>query len=129
MFRVTVWESVDMRIVCIVLIAFSLIACGTTDSELTSKGASHDYILGFHDGRHSGIKEAGNHWDHYVRDEQKFSNNKDYRDGWLAGEAEGKELQKQAVTVGVAAAVASEAISVKGEMVDLDKVAQEAAKK
>ena len=93
-----------MRYLFCVLLALGLVACGTSDTQLQQEGRSAAYLQGFHDGRHSGMKEAGNNWEHYIRDHQRFESEPDYRDGWLAGEAEGKQLQQQATAVGEAAA-------------------------
>ncbi len=86
------------------VLLLALCACGTTDSQLESEGRSPAYLQGFHDGRHSGMKEAGNTWEHYIRDHARFEAEADYKAGWLAGEAEGKRLQAQATAVGEAAA-------------------------
>lgn len=85
-----------------VLLVLLLAACQTSDTALREQGNSEAYIIGFHDGRHSGLKEAGNHWEHYIRDEARFASDADYRAGWLAGEVEGKKLQAQATSVGEA---------------------------
>ena len=66
------------------ILAGQLTGCGTTDSALTESGRSETYIQGFHDGRHSGMREAGNNYEHYIRDQSKFDSEPDYRDGWLA---------------------------------------------
>ena len=87
-------------LICMVLVA----SCETTDSALRDQGHSEAYLQGFHDGRHSGIKEAGNAWEHYVRDHERFASDVEYRDGWLAGESEGKHLQEQAKIMGDAMA-------------------------
>jgi len=52
--------------------------------------------MGFHDGRHSGMKESGNYLEHIVKDTQRFKDDADYQAGWLAGEAEGIRMQEQA---------------------------------
>ncbi len=85
------------------IIALLLTACGTSDTQLQAEGHSQAYLQGFHDGRHSGMKEAGNNWEHYIRDHERFESDNEYRDGWLAGEAEGKQLQQQATAIGEAA--------------------------
>ena len=43
-----------------VSIVFFLLGCGTTDNSLRDAGKDDSYIIGFHDGRHSGMKEEGN---------------------------------------------------------------------
>lgn len=43
-----------------------LTACGTTDSTLREQGRSEAYVTGLHDGRHSGMQEAGNEFEHYI---------------------------------------------------------------
>ena len=113
-----------MLIVCLI----SLVACGTTDATLQQQGRNQSYITGFHDGRHSGLKEAGNHYEQYIKDTERFKSDSDYRDGWLAGEVEGKKLQAQAEAVGNATAGAYGAHQI-GEAIDKndpDKVAKDA---
>jgi len=80
------------------IIAFTvfLTGCETSDATLRKGGHSEAYIQGFHDGRHSGMKEAGNYLEHMVKDTQRFSKDPEYREGWLAGEAEGKRMQQEA---------------------------------
>lgn len=92
------------RITFFLFSVFLITACGTTDTTLRDAGRSEAYVTGFHDGRHSGMQEAGNEWEHYIRDEQRFETDKEYQAGWLAGEAEGKRMQAQAKAVGEAAA-------------------------
>ena len=70
--------------------------CATSDSSLREQGKSEAYIQGFHDGRHSGMKEAGNYLEHIVKDLDRFETDPEYRNGWLAGEAEGIRMQQQA---------------------------------
>lgn len=106
-------------------------ACGTTDSSLYQQGKSDAYVLGFHDGRHSGMKEEGNAFEHYIRDEKRFNEDADYRAGWLDGEEEGMKLQDQATMVGNAAAGAYSGYQVGKEVdkqTDFDKIARDAVK-
>ena len=77
-----------------------MVACATSDNTLREQGHNESYLQGFHDGRHSGMKEAGNNWEHYVKDHERFASDNDYRDGWIEGEAEGKHLQEQAKAIG-----------------------------
>lgn len=70
--------------------------CETSDGTLREQGHNESYIMGFHDGRHSGMKEAGNYLEHMVKDSQRFKEDADYRAGWLAGEVEGLRMQEQA---------------------------------
>jgi hypothetical protein len=90
-----------IHILTLTLIA--LAGCQTSDSALREQGNSEAYVLGFHDGRHSGMKEAGNNWEHYIKDFERFESDTEYKVGWLAGEAEGKRLQAQATSIGNAA--------------------------
>ena len=106
-----------MRVLFLSLVFCSLVACGTTDSNLQQQGRSQAYIIGFHDGRHSGMQEAGNDFEQYIKDVERFESDAEYRDGWLAGEAEGKKLQQQATAVGEAAGGAYSGYRV-GEEVD-----------
>ena len=79
-----------------------LSGCQTPDSALREQGKSEAYLTGFHDGRHSGMQEAGNFLEHFVQDQARFESDQDYREGWIAGEAEGKRIQQQAdASVGV----------------------------
>ncbi len=119
-----------LRLICISLLLSVLAACGTTDSTLQQQGHNQSYITGFHDGRHSGMREAGNRYEQYIKDTERFESDSDYRAGWLAGEAEGKKLQEQAVAVGNAAAGAYSAQQIEKEIDknDPDNVAKEAVK-
>jgi len=119
-----------LRMLCVLALSIILSACGTTDTSLQQQGHNQSYITGFHDGRHSGMKETGNNYEHYIKDTERFGSDTDYRDGWLAGEAEGKKLQAQAVAAGNAAAGAYGAHQI-GEEVDKNdpaKVAKDAVK-
>jgi hypothetical protein len=120
----------NLRILCVLALSVALSACGTTDTTLQQQGHNQSYITGFHDGRHSGMKEAGNQYDHYIKDTERFGSDADYRDGWLAGEAEGKKLQAQAVAAGNAAAGAYSAHQIGKEVdkQDPDKIANDALK-
>ena len=104
-----------------------LAGCETTDATLREQGKSDAYIMGFHDGRHSGMQEAGNYLEHYVKDEKRFESDVNYREGWLAGEAEGLRIQQEANgAVGVYSAyeIGKEA----GKATDYGKVGQDAVK-
>ena len=108
-----------------------LAACGTTDATLREQGETAAYIQGFHDGRHSGMKEEGNHYEHYLKDDARFASEPEYSAGWLAGEIEGKALQDQAVSVGNTAAGAYSGSQISKEVrnsADIDKVARDAVK-
>lgn len=93
MHRIRHWIS-------IVAPSFLALGCGTTDKALKEQGYSAVYLQGFRDGRHSGMREAGNSWEHYIKDHDKFEKNEAYKAGWIAGEAEGKCLQTQGQAVG-----------------------------
>ena len=80
----------------VILIALSLTGCATSDSTLREHGHGESYVQGFHDGRHSGMAEAGNFLEHVVKNSQRYANDAEYRAGWLAGEAEGKQMQAEA---------------------------------
>lgn len=107
--------TVLMKALFLVLLTVFAVACGTTDSTLQQQGHNQPYIMGFHDGRHSGMQEAGNHYEHYIKDTERFESETEYREGWLAGEAEGKKLQQQAVAAGNAAAGAVAGYSINKE--------------
>ena len=84
-------------IIALVVMSLGVLAgCGTTDTAMREQGRSESYVLGFHDGRHSGMKEEGNLFEQFIRDEASFENDPDYRDGWLDGEQEGQKLQYEA---------------------------------
>ena len=70
-------------------LALIVMGCETSDATLRDAGRNEAYIIGFHDGRHSGMKEAGNYLEHMVKDTKRFEEDADYREGWLAGEQEG----------------------------------------
>jgi hypothetical protein len=80
----------------ILMITLFMTGCATSDSSLRDHGHSESYIQGFHDGRHSGMAEAGNFLEHVVKNSQRYANDAEYRAGWLAGEAEGKQMQAEA---------------------------------
>ncbi|MEP0203202.1 MAG: hypothetical protein ABJ084_02565 [Halioglobus sp.] len=118
------------RTLCVAALLVLLSACGTTDATLQQQGHSQSYITGFHDGRHSGMKEEGNNYETYIKDTARFESDTDYREGWLAGEAEGRVLQDQAVAAGNAAAGAYSAHQIGKEIDknDPDKIAKDAVK-
>lgn len=91
-----------VKIILAGVLALMLTACGTSDGALREQGHSAGYVQGFHDGRHSGMSEEGNAFEHYIRDSSRFETDADYREGWLAGELEGKRLEEQATAVGSA---------------------------
>ena len=78
-----------------VVLAFSA-GCETSDTTVRDQGRNEAYIMGFHDGRHSGMKESGNYLEHIVKDSERFASDADYKAGWLAGEIEGKRIQETA---------------------------------
>lgn len=108
---------------CLCLLIAFITACGTSDSSLRDSGHNESYIQGFHDGRHSGLQEAGNEFEHYIRDETRFNTDADYKAGWLAGEGEGKKLQAQATSVG--GSVGNAMSSQSSKPTDPEKVAKE----
>lgn len=88
------------RFVLVLLFVIISSGCGTSDSALIESGHNESYIQGFHDGRHSGMQEAGNDFENYMKDEKRFDSDTDYKQGWLAGELEGKKLQDEATSIG-----------------------------
>ncbi|WP_156042719.1 hypothetical protein [Marinobacterium lacunae] len=69
---------------------------GCASSSMVGRTISSDsYATGFHDGRHSGLKRAGNVSEVMIKDLTRFAEDKDYRDGWLSGEQEGIRIQKE----------------------------------
>lgn len=105
-----------------------LTGCGTTDAQLEQAGYNASYIQGFHDGRHSGMEEAGNDYETYIRDGQRYANDEQYRNGWIAGEAEGRKLQNQASMAGNVAAGVYQANEI-GKAVDKNNRKTEGAAK
>lgn len=87
-----------VAIICVL----ALNACQTTDSSMRDAGHNDAYVIGFHDGRHTGMEEAGNTWEHYTRDHERFDSDEQYQAGWIAGEIEGRRVQEQARAVGEA---------------------------
>jgi hypothetical protein len=109
------------------LLGLSSAGCETTDTALTDAGKNEAYITGFHDGRHSGMKEAGNYLEHMVKDAQRFETDSDYREGWLAGEKEGIRIQNQAnAAVGTAAGYQIAKDAEKSSEHDIKKAGREA---
>lgn len=114
--------------IALLILSFSLLAgCGTTDSTLREQGRSESYVLGFHDGRHSGMKEEGNLFEQFIRDEASFENDPDYRNGWLAGEKEGQKLQYEA-NIASAAYSGYEAGKAYDKATDMDRIGRDAVK-
>ena len=108
-----------------------LVACGTTDTAMREQGHTDSYVQGFHDGRHTGMKEAGNNFEHYMRDEIRFKEDAEYKAGWLAGEEEGKRLEDQAEKIGAAAAGAYSGNKINEEVKkeqDFDQIGKDALK-
>ncbi|PMM54068.1 hypothetical protein BCT51_12585 [Vibrio lentus] len=83
------------------------------------------YVQGFHDGRHSGMQEAGNNFETFIKDQKRFESDTDYKQGWIAGESEGKRLQDEATSFGNGVAGS---YSPKPEATNPDDVAKEALK-
>jgi len=120
----------NLRLLCVFTLALIVSACGTTDSSLQQQGHNQSFITGFHDGRHSGMLEEGNNYETYIKDSERFASDAEYREGWLAGEAEGKKLQDQATAVGNAAAGAYSTHQIGKEIDknDPDRIAKDALK-
>ena len=93
-------NSLKLNIVLALGLSVLMFGCATSDSSLRESGHNESYVMGFHDGRHSGMREAGNYFEHIVKDTERFTSDVEYRDGWLAGEAEGIRMQEQANIVG-----------------------------
>ena len=117
-----------MKQIALACVLVLLAACGTTDSQLQQSGHSQGYITGFHDGRHSGMQEQGNSFEHYIRDHERYSSDPEYKAGWDEGEAEGIKLQAQATAIGTGAAAGMTASSV-GKQVDKQTDGDRAARK
>lgn len=119
-----------MNRIIIVLLALSLgvlSGCGTTDTAMREQGRSESYVLGFHDGRHSGMKEEGNRFEQFIRHEASFENDPDYRDGWLDGEKEGQTLQYEA-NIASAAYSGYQAGKAYDRSHDVNKISEDALK-
>ena len=115
----------------LLLIISTVLGCGTSDNALREAGHTDAYVLGFHDGRHSGMREAGNQFEHYIRDDKRYESDAEYQSGWLAGEQEGKRLQEQAVAAGRIAGDVYQGVEIGREVdkqTDLDKAAKDAVK-
>ena len=66
-----------LRMLSVLALAIALSAFGTTDSTLQQAGHDQSYITGVHDGRHSGMQEAGNHYEHYIKDIERFESDEE----------------------------------------------------
>ncbi len=112
-----------------ILLALLVAGCETTDTALREGGRSEAYITGFHDGRHSGMKEAGNYLEHMVKDVERFETDSEYREGWLAGEQEGMRIQNQAnAAVGAAAGYQITRDAEKSADKEIEKAGKEATR-
>ena len=119
---ISTWVTI---LLCLVLAT----GCQTSDTTLRDSGRSEAYITGFHDGRHSGMKEAGNYLEHVVKDVQRFEQDADYKAGWLAGEQEGIRMQQQAnAAVGSAEGYRIAKEADKSVEKDIEKAARSAIK-
>ncbi|MCQ1059671.1 hypothetical protein LRP52_26940 [Photobacterium sp. ZSDE20] len=114
-----------IRFILVLLVAIVSTGCGTSDSALIEGGHNMSYIQGFHDGRHSGMQETGNNFENYIKDEKRYESDVDYKQGWLAGESEGKKLQAEATAVGKGIAGS---YPLKTETTNPDDVAKEVLK-
>lgn len=115
-----------LRYCAVLLFSVLVLGCGTSDSALRDSGHNTSYIQGFHDGRHSGMQEAGNEFETYIRDEQRFVSDQDYKLGWQDGEREGQRIQHQATSIGEG--IAGAYPTKKNNTPDFDKVAKDAIK-
>ena len=61
-----------LKIVLALGLSVFLFGCATSDSALRESGHVEAYLQGFHDGRHSGMREAGNYFEHIVKDAERF---------------------------------------------------------
>ena len=113
--------------ISLLLFASLVVACSTTDTSMREQGHTESYIQGFHDGRHSGMREEGNYFEHYIRDIERFKTDSEYKAGWIAGEAEGKRLQKQSNEIGAAASEYRIKKEVKKSQ-DFDQIGKDAIK-
>lgn len=114
----------------LILCTFCLYACGTSNSQLRAEGHSESYIDGFNDGRRSGIEEAGNPFEKFVRDDTRFNTDNEYTLGWIAGEAEGEILEERSENIGNILSAGASAASINRESKedDFDRVAKDALK-
>lgn len=77
------------------------------------------------------MREEGNQFEHYIRDEDRFASDEEYAAGWIAGEAEGKRLQDQALAVGNVATGVYQGRQIQREVdkqTDYEGIAQDAVK-
>ena len=111
----------------IIAVTLFLTGCATSDSALREHGHSEPYIQGFHDGRHSGMAEAGNYLEHVVKNSQRYANDAEYRAGWLAGESEGKQMQAEA-NAAAGAYTGSQINKEYKELHDYDAIGRDATK-
>lgn len=84
-----------IRTLLVVFIPFALSACVTNGQMMTQSYISDSYMTGFHDGRHSGLNGAGSTSISLVKDLTRYENDDSYREGWLAGEAEGQRIRQE----------------------------------
>lgn len=77
------------------LMPISLTACTFNSQSLSGSYVGDSYMMGFHDGRHSGLKNAGDASESTIKDVTRFAEDAGYRDGWLAGEKEGQRIERE----------------------------------
>jgi len=69
--------------------------CAARTFPLHYSTHSDAYLIGFQDGRYSGMRKAGNSSAMLIKDGSRFQQDEEYRQGWLEGEQEGMRIQRE----------------------------------
>lgn len=77
------------------LLPLLLTACASRSVPLKYAAHGDAYMIGFHDGRHSGLHAAGHGSALAIKDVTRFERDPAYRQGWLDGKEEGVRIQRE----------------------------------
>ncbi|SEG30073.1 hypothetical protein [Marinobacterium lutimaris] len=85
-----------VRALPVIFLPLVLSAC-VSDGLIKSTDLAEEaaYETGFHDGRHSGLQAADELSPALIKDLDRYTEDKSYRQGWNAGEEEGLRIRKQ----------------------------------
>lgn len=88
---------IGKALMAVVLLAQLLVVGGCASNTFPLHYSTHteSYLIGFQDGRYSGMRKAGNSSAMLIKDGSRFQQDEEYRQGWLEGEQEGMRIQRE----------------------------------
>lgn len=86
-------------LIAAILSAPFLGGCTTNAFSLRQSTHSDAYMIGYIDGRYSGLNKGGNSAALVIKDGNRFREDEAYRKGWLEGEQEGLRIQRESGVV------------------------------